>query len=1021
MRVIFTVVGTQIPPDIYIAYNILIMRGMMNFFLKKSFCFISLLTALLLPGAENKIMPVAFVGDPPPEVDGTMERMAQLAGQVTRTPAKNIYAGAKDCRNAADLSGKMVLGYDNAYLYIAADVTDDKIEQSHYGMDIWKGDHVMLALQYPYTSRRDNKNIWCLIFSPGNFSNVAAEAVIFTPVNKDPSGIRIAAKRTDRGYKLEAAIPWSILGKAPKKHDRLRFDLLLGDADGAGQETTLSASSLQSRGKPWNPGRIMEGVFAGADGSFEQNSLAQDTLFSSELYTLNVKKNKVTFTLPPEIAGKAQTLLLRAALEGKKKTFHGGTRIMQIKLDGKRLTAADCLNRDKFIQFGRSNLGIAGAMDKWFVTYGNIAGKNYPEFYSAATVIDPCEYVFDIKGKKTLEIIYTPLKNYDLKCSFKLSGHAFQPIRSTLKDAPKGELAFIEPDVPDKVAYQTELTGSGGVKIKLNDSTHVLTSDFSTLKPAWAKFGSQGDGKVAVKAQTAELTARDFKVVRTVEKLSDRIIVRDRITNLTNKDLPVMYKHNIRVAGTRKSWVCGYPRMGKKLLSREPAHPAVMAVSKKGGIGLAAGDDITQVHSKWYSSDDLIGMSNEHLVLTPKREIEIALEIYPLERADYWLFINRIRKAWNVNFAIPGPGGFFSTRTRDSEKILKKRMDSCNYTIAVLSVPFDYGALGQKGGMARHGTKYAQTDVSFWDKTIAKLKAVNPQIKVLPYFHCFISNGKGDQEKYADAMLIDAAGKHADYRGGLYPLYVPYSGSKFAAAQDELLELRFKHGADAIYWDEMEYSKLLFSYSDKYWDNVSGAIDTRTHRLKRKISCVPLLTEEWRVKTAEKLIKRGNGLLIGNGSPFTRKMRKIKTIRFVETASISNLTRSLLYTPISLGDHLTVRNSIDAYKDMVKALDYGCLYYFYRHTYGDYPTLTGKMYPTTPIALGKGYIIGKERILTNISGNFGWGDNSKFVVHIFDRTGKEDTKYKVPVVERNNKRYAQIRIPEGYSAAVIRQ
>ena len=184
---------------------------------------------------------------------------------------------------------------------------------------------------------------------------------------------------------------------------------------------------------------------------------------------------------------------------------------------------------------------------------------------------------------------------------------------------------------------------------------------------------------------------------------------------------------------------------------------------------------------------------------------------------------------------------------------------------------------------------------------------------------------------------------------------------------------------------------------------------------------MPLLTESWRVATAGKLIKRGNGLLVGNGAPFTRKMRELKTIRFVETASISNLTRSLFYTPISLGDHLTVRNSIDAYRDMLKALNYGCLYYFYRHTYGEYPTLTGKMYPTTPIELGNGYIIGKERILTNRSGNFGWGDDSDFTVHIFDRNGKENPAWKVPVIRRNNKRYAEIRIPEGYSAAIIRK
>jgi hypothetical protein len=915
----------------------------------------------------------------------------------------------------------VVLGYDGANLYIAADVRDDMVEQNYYGQDVWKGDHVMLGLQYPYTPKRENKNNWCIIFSPGNFKDIAPEAVIFAPVNRDPSSIRIAARRTDTGYKLEAAVPWSILGKAPQKNDRLRFDIILGDTDKAAQETNLTASLLKSRGKPWNPMRLMEAVFAGADGSYDANMLATETLYSSKIYTLNKAQKKLVYDLPLEFTGKVRTLHLFAALEGANKKYHGGTRIMQVKLDGKLLKAADSLNRDKTIQYGSREYGICGRGENWFVTYGNLAGKGYPKFFSAGNEINPCEYVFDITGKKKLEVIYTPLKNYDLKCSFKLSSHACLPNRSTLKDAPKGKLPFIEPSVADQVTYRAGLDKNGALKVTVGNVQYLLTSEFSTLKPAWTGFGKSCDGKAAISNSGAILQSKNFKVVRSVEKLADRIILRDRITNLTGKLLPVMYKHNIESANIKNAWVCGYPRLGKQLQSREPAHPAVLGLSSSSGIGLAAGDDITQVHSKWFSFGSSIGMVNEHLVLTPHRELEIALEVYPLERADYWLFINRIRKAWNVNFTIPGPGGFFSTRTTSPVEILKKRINSCNYTIATLSVPFDYGELGKKGGMARHGTKYAQTDVSFWDSTIKRIKEADPAIKVLPYYHCFISNGKGDAERFADDMLIDAAGKHADYRGGLYPLYVPYSGSKFAAAQDELLDLRFKHGADAIYWDEMEYSKLLFSYSDKYWDNISGLIDTRTHQLKRKISSVPLVTEAWRVATAEKLIKRGNGLLVGNGAPFTRRMRQLKTIRFVETASISNLTRSLLYTPISLGDHLTVRNSIDAYRDMLKALNYGCLYYFYSHTYGEYPTLTGKMYPTTPVELGNGYIIGRERILTNRSGIFGWGDDSDFTVHIFDRNGKENPDYKVPVIRQNNKRYAEIRIPEGYSAAIIRK
>ena len=73
------------------------------------------------------------------------------------------------------------------------------------------------------------------------------------------------------------------------------------------------------------------------------------------------------------------------------------------------------------------------------------------------------------------------------------------------------------------------------------------------------------------------------------------------------------------------------------------------------------------------------------------------------------------------------------------------------------------------------------------------------------------------------------------------------------------------------------------------------------------------------------------------------------------------------------------------------------------------------------MALGPGYIIGKERILTNTSGLFGWGDRSDFTARVFDRTGREKPDFKVPKVERDGKVYAEVRIPEGYGVALIRK
>ena len=61
-------------------------------FLKKSFLSLALLAALSAFAAGDNIKPVAFVGDPPPEVDGSMERMpiipsyTGVAGPMNRGP-----------------------------------------------------------------------------------------------------------------------------------------------------------------------------------------------------------------------------------------------------------------------------------------------------------------------------------------------------------------------------------------------------------------------------------------------------------------------------------------------------------------------------------------------------------------------------------------------------------------------------------------------------------------------------------------------------------------------------------------------------------------------------------------------------------------------------------------------------------------------------------------------------------------------------------------------------------------------
>jgi hypothetical protein len=428
-----------------------------------------------------------------------------------------------------------------------------------------------------------------------------------------------------------------------------------------------------------------------------------------------------------------------------------------------------------------------------------------------------------------------------------------------------------------------------------------------------------------------------------------------------------------------------------------------------------AEDDLSRAQGEMFLQKDYIGIANNRLVLLPGRTVEIEYSIYPLERADDFLLINRIRQNWDVNFTIPGCSAIISAGSlkRMGTPKAKEFLESKNANLAILALPMP-------GKKAIHGGAWFEKDLSSVKDTAALIREIRPQSKVFVYYHCFCSNGKDDLVKYKDDVMLLANGAVCDYGGGIYPLFLPAAGSPFAKLMKEVLEARYTMGIDNIFWDEIAYSMYKYDYNPKHWDNCSAQIDPKTHKVISKITNVTLATLDWRLNTAKEIMQKG--LLIGNGPPITRTFGKLKFPRFIETGSITNLVLGQLYTPIALGDHLSEKTEFDAYRSMVKGLDYGAVYYWYATMVdATHETLTSSMFPITPVELGMGYIIGKERILTNKSGRFTWGDECKIKSMVYNREGILESKFEVPVTTVNGKTYAEVRIPEGYSVALIRQ
>ena len=80
------------------------------------------------------------------------------------------------------------------------------------------------------------------------------------------------------------------------------------------------------------------------------------------------------------------------------------------------------------------------------------------------------------------------------------------------------------------------------------------------------------------------------------------------------------------------------------------------------------------------------------------------------------------------------------------------------------------------------------------------------------------------------------------------------------------------------------------------------------------------------------------------------------------------------------------------------------------------------MFPFTPIELNGGWLVGKERILTAVSGEFGWrGERPEVEVFVFDELGREVKAYPYAVKDTENGRIFTLELKPEHCAAIVRK
>ena len=532
-----------------------------------------------------------------------------------------------------------------------------------------------------------------------------------------------------------------------------------------------------------------------------------------------------------------------------------------------------------------------------------------------------------------------------------------------------------------------------------------------------------------------------YTVTRTIEAKSDYFAVTDKIVNTSKKEIGLKIENSFssnngnytlnRIAGAT-----GVP----SAIWHGAVNPTAFIVGEKSSIGIVATDTVSRSQMVLNSVGNVITMGTNGVGIAPGKTLIRSWSIYPTKDTNYFTFINNLRKQWNVNKTIPGP--FWNSskipQGLDPEVVfagtwldytnshlnpldpqlslarIKKdiqRLPKTNKNRKVLGlletnlIAFDCSKVPWGNELIqRTGSRYAK-DIQYGQymslSTTAKLDAIT---------------------QYKDAIIRDAKGR------AMYDNYYPKkpfinlmvqleeNNSRhklFTQQRKFLLETAKIHGA---YIDQFQPAPIGGTRDDKY-DNYTVALSPSGNIQSKKYSYI--ITGAKARAAVVKDITQAGGMVLINGQPISMEEQNDGRIAFQEMENdrsdvneflTSKPPISVYHTICHLGTPLLIglrparyqkKDAPDqraqiVFKGIIWGLRNGLLTYYYNDDAGNMPTsgpnagsyeIANKMYPFTPEELQEGWIKGKEKTITAISGTFKIKGKNPPKLYYFDNRG----------------------------------
>jgi len=585
-----------------------------------------------------------------------------------------------------------------------------------------------------------------------------------------------------------------------------------------------------------------------------------------------------------------------------------------------------------------------------------------------------------------------------------LSGAAFSVKHRSrpMLPSPKDHVIPPLPDTGPPPALELYVGKEGGFTLTVGESVIPVVSTFSYphggenallpghegrrgQEPGWRVTSQEENGIVRVQASGAF-----YCLERKIEPGEGRVLVRDTLRNLTQEPLGILLSNGIELKGLEGVSCVQHPI------------PALFLHREELGVGLVALDDVYREHHETFLEEELAGIRDHRFALEGGAQYTLEWSVYLSESSDFYDFLNAVRRDEGLLQQVEGSFAFMDRREPASEEFVQLR------NLKYASVPC-LGHAADDPGLGLEGiefTEYAQESRLLREQFAQTLDA-NPDLKVMFHVaHSLYATNEPDA-LFPDSRTLNASGKQTDYGNDNKAYYLKYFSPErveegyrwfiFYPALDNAFGQAMLEATDFML-EEIRVSGmfadgLTHGYGGRFtydrWDGHTAEIDPDTKTIRRTYASVNLLADPVLVQVVRKITSKA-GVVIANSHAGTRTFNREDVIWCIETGGGDQSCSRLYLSPtvIGLGNPGQIECERDVYDDIRGKLEWGALYFYYGEGEITRPTVTADMFPITVEEIHRGWVKGKERLVTMRSGVYGWkGDDRLHFPVLYDGRG----------------------------------